>query len=97
MTEEQKKIRAKYSYVGPGKFEGEPIYLAYFYDQVIEGCGESVGNGYCVEVEEEDREIFPELGDIQEICFYCDDNGFVNSCDREDLEEEEEYQDDEED
>lgn len=91
---EHAAIRAEFSYRGPGKFEGEPAYLQYFWDESLNGCGEDVGPGICMEVSEEDRVIWwPELEDEKEICFWESDTGFVNSCSREDLEEmeEEEY------
>lgn len=51
---------------GPGKFEGEGIATLYFYDAMMNGCGDSHGSGEetvadSFDIGEEDREI---LGDL---------------------------------
>ena len=63
----------------PGKFEGEPVYAPYYYDIMLNGGADEVGedNVDTFTVTEEDRLIFPELKGIDTIIQYEDDNGFI--------------------
>ena len=53
----------------PGKFEGEPAYVAYYWEWVLQGEGTEIidenGNieGYEVNVYNGDLEVFPELSE----------------------------------
>jgi hypothetical protein len=96
MTEEQRKTREDSieSSKGPGKFEAEPIYIPYYYDQILDGgTGEDIyfGEGQPVYtmiiVSDEDREIFPELADVFGICIWESEQGFVNSSEFETVED----------
>jgi hypothetical protein len=63
----------------PGKFEGERDYAPFFYELMLHGCCDFVGDDgeICVfSVDNEERERFPELGDRQKIAFYERDDGF---------------------
>lgn len=62
----------------PGKFEGEQIYAPYFYDIYLNGGHASDdGEVITVEVEEEDRAIFPELEDATHALIEVTETGFV--------------------
>lgn len=61
----------------PGKFEGEPLWAPYFWEQdADEDDGEGV---YTYHVTEKDRAIFPELKAIKTVFLEEDDQGFVTS------------------
>lgn len=75
----------------PGKFEGEMLYAPYFYEAVMDGCGEDVYDQDGEEYEEssllytrldihpEDRTEFPELDPTTtEVLVYPSDQGFVH-------------------
>jgi len=65
----------------PGKFEGEMIYMPYFFGVFMEGGadGEDERGRITVSVSKEDRLIFPELGKTRKhVIFNVDDYGFVN-------------------
>lgn len=83
---------------GPGKFEGNPSYVPYFWDMYLNGDGEEVGGGVLrFVVEDEDILIFPELGaDTTEVFLVEDDNGFVNLVDGPGDDVDEDYNDDDE-
>lgn len=57
----------------PGKFEGEPRFVPYFYDFYMDGCGENFV------VDKEDVKRFPELASKlgETLTLLFDDNGFV--------------------
>lgn len=55
----------------PGKFEGEPVYVPFYYDWSLE-CGDSV-----VMISEPDIIMFPELTGYTAIMIGESDNGFV--------------------
>lgn len=63
----------------PGKFEGEPLYVPYFYDFYLEGGGEAEeeDGGYRITIEAQDIQAFPALAGFTTICLYEDDAGFV--------------------
>lgn len=66
----------------PGKFEGEPIYVAYFWLHVMPEDGPDDVQGDNCEIGvftvlPEEREAFPELGDKTEVRVYEQDDGFV--------------------
>jgi len=68
----------------PGKFEGEMLYVPYFWDTMMEGNGEDLyfSDGALVSiigVEDKDREMFPELGSATQIAIETTDQGFVNA------------------
>lgn len=65
----------------PGKFEGEMYYLPYFYDLAVCGEGEfdEDDGTFTVQIEPEDRELFPQLASDQESVTMVEsmDSGFV--------------------
>lgn len=76
-----------------GKFEGEMLYAPYFYDRVLDGEGEDVYEGVIeptqlevcetpllyteLEVTDEDRAEFPEIGDTARVRISETSQGFV--------------------
>jgi len=71
--------------VAPGKFEGEPIYVVHFYEQMLDGGGDETfygndGNDIPVEVfvvAAGDRTEFPELDDTAVLWLWERSDGFV--------------------
>lgn len=62
----------------PGAFEGEMIYVPYFWQIFLEGgADEDDGHELRFDITEIDREAFPELGDREVISLYQRDDGFV--------------------
>lgn len=76
--EEIRKIREQFAPYGPGKFEGEPGYVQYFYDLMMNGDGED-GNhgGVHFIIEPQDTEIWPELVGYREIILFESTQGFM--------------------
>lgn len=67
--------------VSPGKFEGEPEWVVFFWEAVLDGCGEDNEDGtYTVYVENTDIEKWPELQGTTGVVLDVDDNGFVHHC-----------------
>src|SRR5205823_4711247 len=70
---------------GPGKFEGEPAYASFYYEESLNGCFEHIDfdNGEhieYVEITKSDAEIFPELAEHVGafILLTESDSGFVH-------------------
>jgi hypothetical protein len=63
----------------PGKFEGENVYVPYFWEITLDGGVCQSGNGtWSVEVDLEDRKIFPEISKRKRrVVLFEDSNGFV--------------------
>lgn len=68
----------------PGKFEGEMVYLPYFWEKVLEGWqdweeDDEEGGGLVAGfmVTPEDRALFPELGGKTKLRIVEGDTGFV--------------------
>ena len=74
MTREEAIEAAK----GPGKFEGEEIYVPYFWNIYLDG-GADRDNGSVLgfDVTVEDKAIFPELNGRRTVKLVQDGNGFV--------------------
>ena len=66
----------------PGRFEGEPFYIAYFYDRMMNGDGEMRGPEYhpytVLDVSATERAAFPELRGRRSINLGESDQGFVS-------------------
>lgn len=72
----------------PGKFEGEPVFAPFFYEQALEGFGlvdSDVGLSHfrddssCrLSIFEADRASFPELGTARWVIVREDEDGFVH-------------------
>jgi hypothetical protein len=67
----------------PGKFQGEPAYVPFYWEMTLEGFAseELDDNGQLWSIffpSDEDRAIFPEIGDAYAIALWEDDFGFVN-------------------
>jgi hypothetical protein len=75
LTREQCKVLVN----RPGKFEGEEIYSPYFYEIMMQGDSDEVGedNVDVFIITDEDRALFPELEGVKKLIQYTDDNGFV--------------------
>ena len=64
----------------PGKFEGEPVYVPYFWDAYLEGfADEDDGEVLTFRVTAEDRAEFPELDGVTTVRLWETDQGFVYS------------------
>jgi hypothetical protein len=62
----------------PGKFEGEMVYMPYFWDAYLDGfADDDDGETLSFNITPEDREQFPELGCRRTLQLYVRDDGFV--------------------
>jgi len=64
----------------PGKFEGEMLYVIYFWNLYLDGWSDSDDSKILsFKVTAEDKAVFPELGRRRKaVKLYEDDQGFVN-------------------
>lgn len=63
-----------------GKFQGEMCYVPYFWDIGMNGfADEDVENVWFFIISDEDRELFPDLGNAYGIALDESDTGFVGS------------------
>ena len=63
---------------GPGKFEGEPRYVPYFWDAYLDGFADrDDGKVLGFDVTAEDKVKFPELGKRRTVKLIETDQGFV--------------------
>lgn len=68
----------KHGYIqNPGKFEGEMLYAPYFYDAVLMGDGERIGDTDFFEINDDDAKEFPELTGCYGVTLVESENGFV--------------------
>lgn len=70
----------------PGKFEGEPLWVPYFWVQGLDGCANLDVDGedgsppiWAFQVTDEDRTQFPELAKVYAVALEESDHGFVFS------------------
>ena len=64
--------------VSPGKFEGEMLYVPYFWEQYIDGgADEDDGDIISFTVTEDDVREFPELEGTSVVRLVVNDQGFV--------------------
>lgn len=68
--------------VSPGKFEGEAIYMPYFFDLFLDGVYDLILDGDDGEIIkfkvcDEDKKEFPELNGVKSVAFRVTDFGFV--------------------
>lgn len=62
----------------PGKFEGEAIYVPYFWDAYLNGCADrDDGTVLGFDVTKEDKVMFPELKRKRTVKLIQRDDGFV--------------------
>jgi hypothetical protein len=62
----------------PGKFEGQPIWVPYFWDKALEGwADDEAGNDPVFLVMPEDCLLFPELRGTLTLRLHEDSQGFV--------------------
>ncbi len=59
----------------PGEFKGKPIWTPYFYDLMMDGEGEIIGNTTVFSIEKEDIALFPELKDYTYTRLSTSDDG----------------------
>lgn len=87
-AEAQYRIRMEYTVkkgmiTDVGKFESDPEYVPWFYQQVLEGfyCDTWMINGMVIDhvaIEDEDIEMWPELEGYTHIELWADTYGFIN-------------------
>jgi hypothetical protein len=64
----------------PGKFEGEPRYVPYFWDAYLNGMADDDdGVTLTFDVNDDDRKLFPELEGVKHVYLEESDQGFVYS------------------
>lgn len=62
----------------PGKFEGEPLFVPYFYRCGLDGHGDyDENNNWVFEITDDDRGLFPDLADSTQITIIETESGFV--------------------
>lgn len=78
------RVSAQGTILSPGKFEGEMLYLPYFYALMLEGEGDEVeGEDAAVfYVTQEERAAFPELGSARQVILRETDLGQVTEVPR---------------
>ena len=65
----------------PGRFEGERLYVPYFWDAYLQGLADrDDGRVVTFSITDQDRQEFPELKGKRSIKFYQRDDGFVCEC-----------------
>jgi len=65
----------------PGRFEGERLYVPYFWDAYLQGLADrDDGKIFGFDITEQDRREFPELKGKRAITFYQRDDGFIIEC-----------------
>jgi hypothetical protein len=65
----------------PGKFEGEMIYVPYFWDAYLNGNADrDDGNVIGFDIDANDKAQFPELKKRRTVKLYQRDDGFVVEC-----------------
>jgi hypothetical protein len=65
----------------PGQFEGEMLYVPYFWDAYLNGMADGDEDGILeFDVNDDDRALFPELKDKSQVLLYQRSDGFV--CER---------------
>lgn len=66
--------------VSLGKFQSEPAYTPYFWDQFLDGASDEDIDGHLFFiVTDEDKAEFPELADVYGIALHENNTGFVDS------------------
>lgn len=85
-TQKPERIRQQYEseVSSPGSYEGQERYVPYMHEQTLNGGGEclaarqdSVDCIMKVGVTEEDKELFPELRDVESVYLHEDNYGFI--------------------
>jgi hypothetical protein len=62
----------------PGKFEGEMIYVPFYWDVFLNGCADNDdGRRLVFKVTREDKDQFPELRRRRSVVLIEDEQGFV--------------------
>ncbi len=62
----------------PGKFEGEPLYVPYYWQCYLDGMADSDdGKILYFDVTDDDRKEFSELAEVKTVELWESDNGFV--------------------
>ena len=90
-TERQKMTQTEHANIDqhglicdPGKFEGEPRYVQYLWNVVLDGEGETVDDPDrpdatmdLITLTDDDKRRFPALSRFDQALLWADDNGFV--------------------
>lgn len=76
------EVNAHGNITSPGKFEGEQLYAPYFWEVILNGDGCPMRDKHddewtLLNVNNEERDEFPELGDAHRVALFESDNGFV--------------------
>lgn len=62
----------------PGKFEGELVYVPYYWEYGLEGGSDGDANGeFLFNIDGDDVEVWPELRDVIYLRLWEDSQGFV--------------------
>jgi len=86
----RKQIESLYTVIdgiitNPGKFEGEAVYVPYFWALTLDGAYDGElhhldgGPAVVFDVTDEDRAEFPELANVRKVYILETDSGFVVS------------------
>lgn len=72
-------VNASGNITDPGKFEGEALYVPYFWEFFLNGgADEDDGDTLWFDVSDDDRREFPELSGIARVALSEDSQGFVS-------------------
>ena len=65
--------------ISPGKFEGEKYYVPYYYDLYLDGAYDEITDDEEIhfKIDEDDKEMFPELLHVDSLYLFQDDQGFI--------------------
>ena len=68
--------------ISPGKFEGEKYYVPYYYDLYLDGAYDEITEAKEImfKIDQDDKEMFPELLHVDSLYLFQDDQGFIYCC-----------------
>ena len=76
------KIDEEKTIISPGKFEGEQYYVPYYYDLYLDGAYDEITEDKEIifKINDEDKEMFPELLHVDSLYLFQDEQGFIYCC-----------------